>query len=49
MSRSMMETLPAVPVRSPGLRIPLIRPNPPQLSAMTDDLTEIERSGIYSN
>lgn len=49
MSRSMMETLPAVPVRGSGLRIPLIRPNPPQLSAMTDDLTEIERSGIYSN
>ncbi len=49
MSRSMRESVAQAPVRSPGLRIPLIRPNPPRLSAMGDDLSEIERSGIYSN
>jgi dTDP-4-amino-4,6-dideoxygalactose transaminase len=30
-------------------RIPLIRPNPPKLSALTDDLQQIEDSGIFSN
>ena len=30
-------------------RIPLIRPNPPKLSALTDQLVEIERSGVFSN
>lgn len=29
--------------------IPLIRPNPPRLSELTDGLAEIERSGIFSN
>jgi dTDP-4-amino-4,6-dideoxygalactose transaminase len=29
--------------------IPLIRPNPPKLSALTEDLAAIESSGIFSN
>ena len=31
------------------MRIPFIRPNPPQLSTISELLAEIERSGIYSN
>ncbi len=49
MPRSRMERLDEVSVSNTGLRIPLIRPNPPQLSTMIDELTAIERSGIYSN
>lgn len=31
------------------IQIPLIRPNPPRLSVLTEALAEIERSGIFSN
>jgi dTDP-4-amino-4,6-dideoxygalactose transaminase len=31
------------------VQIPLIRPNPPRLSLLTDALADIERSGIFSN
>ena len=31
------------------MRYPLIRPNPPKLSALHDALTALEESGIYSN
>lgn len=34
---------------APLLRIPLVRPNPPQLSLRLGDLADIERSGIFSN
>ena len=32
-----------------GKRIPFLRPKPPALSALADELREIEASGIYSN
>jgi dTDP-4-amino-4,6-dideoxygalactose transaminase len=32
-----------------ALRIPLIRPNPPKLSLLAEELAEIEQSGIFSN
>lgn len=34
---------------APGVRIPLIRPNPPRLSEQNAALTEIEESGVFSN
>lgn len=32
-----------------SLRYPFLRPNPPRLSALVDELRDIENSGIYSN
>jgi len=32
-----------------ALQIPLMRPNPPRLSSLTEELLEIEDRGIYSN
>jgi dTDP-4-amino-4,6-dideoxygalactose transaminase len=31
------------------MRIPLVRPNPPKLAGLVDELAALDRSGIYSN